>query len=584
MGHKNIEILTKNSVVLITGGAKGITSKCSIEIAKTAQCNLILIGRSILLDIEPEWSQEIENPKELEESALAYFKTKSKKVTPKKLKAEIKKVLSSREIQNTLQMVSDAGAAALYISADVTDLKTFLPALEKAVAEYGKISGIIHGAGNLADKRIENKTADDFNLVVNTKTKGLENILKAVDPQSLKFLVLFSSVAGFYGNTGQTDYAIANEILNTSAHIIQRSLPECRVISINWGPWDSGMVSSRLKKFFEAKHIQLISTEYGVRTLIEELTQKDRVNPQIVIGNQMEAPTDLGGNRSGVISIQRKISHKNNPFLNDHSIGPQAVLPATCASAWLADTCRSIHPGFTFSQMEDFKILKGLTFKNDTRSYDLELKLITSSNGEKKTYDVQVTSEDNQRRVVFHYSGRVTLLRTLPDCPAHPPVSQMDLDEGAFQPGADFYLDGTLFHGPAFRGIQQVLQINENRIITKISLPNMAESAQGQFTVLTTNPFVNDAAVQSLLLWTQKFYDAPCLPSRLHQWDHYRVPPFDQPLYAILNVTYHNENAVVGDICVQDEVGKEFYTLSGLEGTVSKHLKRFFSKKISSPA
>ncbi len=65
----------------------------------------------------------------------------------------------------------------------------------------------------------------------------------------------------------------------------------------------------------------------------------------------------------------------------------------------------------------------------------------------------------------------------------------------------------------------------------------MDTRVQGQFPVRSTNPFINDAAVQSLLVWTQEFYDAPCLPSRLHQWDNYKVVPFDEPVYVIYPFT-----------------------------------------------
>jgi acyl transferase domain-containing protein len=64
----------------------------------------------------------------------------------------------------------------------------------------------------------------------------------------LHFLVLFSSIVGFYGNIGQSDYAIANEILNKSAHRIKNQYPNLHVISIDWGPWEAGMVTPELKK------------------------------------------------------------------------------------------------------------------------------------------------------------------------------------------------------------------------------------------------------------------------------------------------------------------------------------------------
>ena len=138
-----------------------------------------------------------------------------------------------------------------------------------AEKKAGSISGVIHGAGNLADKLIENKTEKDYDLVVNPKVNGLRSIIHCVDAEKLDFLVLFSSVAGFFGNVGQTDYAIANEVLNKSAYILQRSLPNCFVISINWGPWDSGMVTPQLKKVFERHNIPLISAEQGIKKLLE---------------------------------------------------------------------------------------------------------------------------------------------------------------------------------------------------------------------------------------------------------------------------------------------------------------------------
>lgn len=581
MTGKNINLLNKDSVVLITGGAKGITAQCSIKIAEFMGCRLILVGRSSLLDQEPSWAVDKVNSKALQDSAIEFFKKSSQKTSPRKIESEIKKVLSSREIQETLQKVAGHGASAVYISADVTKPKLLRAAIKKAEEDFGGITGIIHGAGNLADKRIEQKTGGDFDLVVKTKVNGLLNVLDAIDTETLNFLVLFSSVAGFYGNAGQTDYAIANEILNKSAHIIQRKLPDCQVLSINWGPWDAGMVSPRLKKFFEAKNVRLIPTEFGVNTLIEELTKNEITPPQIIIGSALGAAAYLNERPPAEVAIRRSIARIDNPFLDDHQIGSKPVLPATCASAWIADTCLSLHPGYSFTHMEDFKILKGLTFNDHSCDYVIDLKPAASSNKNMNIYDALITSEDDQGRRIFHYSGQVTLSKKQPERPVHSPIDQMDLDQANFKPGLDFYHDGTLFHGPSFQGIQQVLLLSEEKVIIKVFLPELTVAAMGQFPVRSTNPYVNDAVVQSLLLWTQDVYDAPCLPSRLHQWDQYHIPTFNEFVIVILQVTHHNQNAVSGDIQVMDEDGREFYSFFGLEGTISKHLKRYIGKKNS---
>ncbi len=43
--------------------------------------------------------------------------------------------------------------------------------------------------------------------------------------------------------------------------------------------------------------------------------------------------------------ISRRLTLDANPFLRDHIINGHAVLPATCASAWMANICEQLYPG-----------------------------------------------------------------------------------------------------------------------------------------------------------------------------------------------------------------------------------------------
>jgi hypothetical protein len=82
--------------------------------------------------------------------------------------------------------------------------------------------------------------------------------------------------------------------------------------------------------------------------------------------------------------------------------------------------------------------------------------------------------------------------------------------------------------------------------------------------------------VQSLLIWAQYFYKAPCLPSRMERLEQYKAIPFDQPCLVTMVVTSQSETAVVADITVQSEQGETFVNITGLEGTISKQLQRLF--------
>ncbi|MFM8005399.1 MAG: KR domain-containing protein, partial [Dolichospermum sp.] len=230
--------------------------------------------------------------------------------------------------------------------------------------KFGQITGIIHGAGNLADKLIEKKTEDDFEKVYTAKVQGLENLLSCINSQELKHLVLFSSVSGFYGNIGQTDYAIANEILNKSAHLIKQYHPHCHVVAINWGGWDSGMVTPQLKKAFAERGIDIIPVEIGTQMLVNELHPAYTNDSQVVIGSPMKLPPAPLGSELRSYRIRRRMTLAENPFLQDHTIAGSPVLPATCAKSWMVNGCEEIYPGYTYFSCQNFKVLKGITFNS----------------------------------------------------------------------------------------------------------------------------------------------------------------------------------------------------------------------------
>lgn len=579
MAEKERQVmLNSDSVILITGGAKGITAQCAVRLAETAKCKFILAGRSALDSIEPVWAEGASTHDELQKRAIAYFNEKGEKASPKELQRLIAIVLSNRQIHATLSEIQSFGGEAVYISADVTDGKALAKEVQAAEKDLGPVTGVIHGAGNLADKLIEKKTGNDFDLVVNTKVKGLRSVIKSIDPQKLEFLVLFSSVAGFFGNAGQADYALANEVLNKSAHILQKSLPNCRVISFNWGPWDAGMVSTQLKKYFESRNIPLIQTEEGVQTLINEITGEGHSATQVLVGSPIFGQQEIHVNDGRPVIIHRSITLDENPFAQDHKIGLNPVLPATCASSWLVNACEASYPGWRFARMKDFKVLKGITFSDSPQEYEMKLEKTQSIEGE-QSIEAVVTSRNEKGRRIFHYSGNLILAKDLPEAPVFP---TQDFERLEMSDARHFYEDGTLFHGPYFQGVQKVAFEGKEKVVTRIMLPPMTYQSQGQFPSGSVNPYINDAVVQSLLIWSQEVYAAPCLPSRLREWMQYRPIPFDVPIWALLTVAYHNEHAVTGDLLIVGDDGREFFRFNGLEGTISQQLNRFIGRKAQS--
>jgi NAD(P)-dependent dehydrogenase (short-subunit alcohol dehydrogenase family) len=219
----------------------------------------------------------------VERGTYTHLSEGGKKPTPATVNRELKNILSRREIRRTLEVIKSHGGEAVYIAADVTNPKKVKEQLLNIQREFGPITGIIHGAGNLADKNLEKKSEADFDIVYHTKVTGLQAVLESVDMDVIRYLVLFSSVSGYYGKDGQADYALSNEILNKLAHAFSKNHPNAFIRSINWGPWDGGMVSPELKEFYRKFQLDVMPINEGVNFLVNELRHARTGNSQIII-------------------------------------------------------------------------------------------------------------------------------------------------------------------------------------------------------------------------------------------------------------------------------------------------------------
>jgi NAD(P)-dependent dehydrogenase (short-subunit alcohol dehydrogenase family) len=573
-------LITPDTVVLVSGGARGITAQCIIKLANSIPCKFILLGRTPINDSFPDWALDCPEDAELKRRAMDQLTGEGKKATPQVVEKLFRQIRAHEEVEKTLEALHQAGSAAEYLKLDVTaPVQTLQNELAGPVQRLGKIRGIIHGAGTLSDRRIEKKTLQDFETVYAPKVYGLRNLLKIAPADQLDFLILFSSIVGFFGNIGQADYAMANEVLNKAAYQIKRDNPTCHVVSIDWGPWDSGMVTPELKRAFAKRDMTVIPTDAGADMLVKEITAQHSIDDQpvqIVIG---QVPTRTATDISGELQkfeIHRHLSLDANPFLLDHKIGLYPVLPATCAASWIASVCEQLFPGFTFHQLEDFKVLKGIVFdENLANEHILELNEIEKVAGEKVKFAARIWSKNKNGRPLYHYSLNVTLVRDLPptsiyNMNLHPASG---VKEGIL--GKALYQDGTLFHGPSFQGVERVISVGEDRLVLEVNLPSIPPDRQGQFPLQTYNPFAYDAIVQSLLIWAQRYYHAPCLPSHLVKLEQFRAIPFGALSLVEMKIVSHNQTSVIADILVTDTNGEVLAKFTALQGTISPALKRF---------
>jgi acyl transferase domain-containing protein/NAD(P)H-dependent flavin oxidoreductase YrpB (nitropropane dioxygenase family)/NADP-dependent 3-hydroxy acid dehydrogenase YdfG len=244
----------RDSVVLVTGGARGITARVAIALVQRLGCRVELIGRS-----------PAPPPDGPDGDARALRALFAKRVsTPAEIEKEVARALADREIRGTLAALGDR---ATYHSVDVR-APGFAAVIDHVYATRGRIDAVIHGAGLLEDKLIKHKTGESFERVFATKVTAAQTLVDKLRDDT-KLVVLFSSIVGVLGNRGQADYAAAGDALDRLARTWKTG---ARVVSIDWGPWGgTGMVSPELEREYARRGLALIDPERGIEALLAEL-------------------------------------------------------------------------------------------------------------------------------------------------------------------------------------------------------------------------------------------------------------------------------------------------------------------------
>jgi 3-oxoacyl-[acyl-carrier protein] reductase len=103
------------------------------------------------------------------------------------------------------------------VRCDVTDPDSIHEAIEQVEGQYGRIEVVVANAGITKDSLSPMMSDDDFRDVLETNVMGAFRVAKLAAPGMLKArwgrIVFMSSVMGFLGSAGQTNYAASKSAL-----------------------------------------------------------------------------------------------------------------------------------------------------------------------------------------------------------------------------------------------------------------------------------------------------------------------------------------------------------------------------------
>jgi len=494
---ESVDWIGSDSFVVASGGGRGITAACLIELARTARPRIAILGRTVLGDEPADCGDAID------EAELKRVLSRRAGVSPnlREISREAAGILAAREIRSTMRSIERAGSACAYFSADMRDPAAVWRAVASARERFGLVTAIIHGAGAIADRKIADKTSGQFALVFETKVVGLRALLAATETDPIDTICLFSSVAARFGNPGQCDYAAANEALNRVAVAeAGRRNPRCMVRSIAWGPWDGGMVTAPVAAHFRSRGAGLIAMASGARAFVREL--KNPTGPvEVLISANGDRFSE--SNSRTEWSSEILVNRTTYPFLDSHRIKDYAVVPLVLVNEWFHRFAESCRPGMQVAACRDLRVLRGIPLPAFEAEGHL-LRINARIAGEDKLA-CELRSPDD----ALYYSASLDLSifrerdETWPDLGASSEIRLV----------SDLYGAGRgLFHGPDFQVIEELSSLDESSAAGVVRSTRGMRWPSGPW---RTDAAALDGALQLIRLWGERNSGRSSLPTRV---------------------------------------------------------------------
>jgi NAD(P)-dependent dehydrogenase (short-subunit alcohol dehydrogenase family) len=584
-----------NWVVLAIGGAHGVTAETLRDVAQFGP-KLVLVGRSKLPEPEGPETAGLETQAALRQHFIAHARALGESVAPREIERRVASILRAREMRANLADLERLGADVEYRSVDMCNREQVQGLVEELYVRFGRIDAVYFGIGLLEDGLLVNKKADSVARVMATKIDSAFLLSQCLRPEDLKFFGFFTSVAGRYGNRGQTDYGAANEILNQFAWILSRRWgPKVKIAAINWGPWagtthGTGMVTPEVRKQFEARGVSLIEPAEGRAYMTRELMYGPTKEVESVAGNDpwdyLEAshaampalPSSKHPDASlplistGTIhaengttkTLRKRIDLVSDPYLDHHRIDGVPVLPFMVVTEMMAETASLLDPDVIVTELRDVHLLSGISLEHG--AIDIEIRARRDGN----VAAIECWVMGDKPRIA--YRGKAHLAERIPAESMLPPRAA---DGGAPVRIGEAYRDW-LFHGPLFQTVTAIDALDERRMRAR-ARPSNPQSfyPPAKTTAWMFDPGITDGALQLLLVWSRVMRDETALPLRIARLARFGARPLAGPL--VIAVTFNSspqESAIECDIVIADEGGNIRMVMIGVEGMSSASLNR----------
>ncbi|GAB1544098.1 hypothetical protein NUACC21_67740 [Scytonema sp. NUACC21] len=532
---------SEDDVILITGGAKGITAECALALAQSTGVKMALVGSSPV------------------------------------------PTNNESEISRTLERLTQQNLTCRYYSCDITNPDAVFQLVETIKAELGTITGVIHGAGLNKPRRVEQVSLDDAVIEVSPKLKGAYNLLQALSSTPPKLAIAFSSIIGVTGMPGNAWYAFANESLAILLDSFTNKHPETSVLSLAYSVWGEVGMGARMGsvKNLERMGIGAISTHEGVTRFLK-LFECDPGVQQVVIAAKLGeldtwSPPALPQSQGlrfvervlyvepGVELIARThLSLERDLYVQDHVWRGSYLFPTVFGLEAMAQATAYVTGNRQLSivRLENISLRRPVVV-HPTEGTEIELRaevMEADANGEKRV-KVGIRTEQSGF-ATDHFAATLVLGELKLEQTTAPQLEQpLTID-----PQTDLY-GNLLFQGQRFQRMGSIFSLNEKSSVFRsytlceADLIKNSFGEDGDSCILLGDPYFRDVLLQSVQLTIPKHI---CLPVQIDKIELFQNPNLDNLSRVVtVNLQTREENEYISEVVTTDEQGCVLERITG---------------------
>jgi len=486
--------LGTDSVFAVTGGAGAITVAIVRDLASASRGTFYLLdARQMPPDGDRPLLEKVVKDREgAKREVFERMKEEKGRATPAQVEEKLFDLERQAGILEALRSVEAAGGRAFYRQVDVLDANAVKTVMEDIRKESGKLDVVLHAAGLERSRSLDRKPVEEFDLVFRVKADGLFNLMAATRDIDLKAMVVFSSVAGRFGNAGQADYSAGNDFMCKTVGWWAGSRPNALGIALDWTAWGGIGMATRgsIPEIMKRAGIDMLDPVEGLPVIRNALVRG--YSGEAVVGRRLgillepfdpEGGLDSEGGlaargkdkslplpftqvrhhlHDGLVA-ELKLDPKVEPFLHDHAIDGTPVLPGVMGIETFAEAAWLLVPGYHVVELEDLRFAAPMKYyRNEARSAIVRARAVPAESGRVRVHTTLSSVQNivgREPEEKLHFSGVVVLA---------PSVSEGRQVEAFHRSEPEIGRDAiykVYFHGPAYRVLERVEAAGTNQVI-----------------------------------------------------------------------------------------------------------------------